>query len=75
MVTTFAQFFDNRGAFDFHIRNFSDLSGNIPTAPAYGIHISQLIRYSQLLIVMSVSLLDIPYLQLDYSTKDFLQEN
>ena len=27
--------------------NFPDLSGNIPTAPAYGTYISQLITYSQ----------------------------
>ena len=38
--------FDKRDAFDFHIVNFPDLSGNIPTAPVYGTYISQLIRYS-----------------------------
>ena len=39
--------FDNRDAFDFDNVNFPDLSGNIPTAPAYGTYISQLIRYSR----------------------------
>ena len=39
--------FDKRDTFDFHIVNFPDLSGNIPTAPAYGTYISQLIRYSR----------------------------
>ena len=39
--------FDKRGASDFDIVNFPDSSGNIPTAPAYGTYISQLIRYSQ----------------------------
>ena len=39
--------FDNRDAFDFDIVNFPDLSGNIPTAPAYGTYISQLIRCSR----------------------------
>ena len=39
--------FDKRNAFDFHIVNFRDLSGNIPTAPAYGTLILQLIRYSR----------------------------
>ena len=39
--------FDKRDAFDFDIVNFPDLSGNIPTAPAYGIHISQLIRHGR----------------------------
>ena len=40
MMTLFAQFFDKRDTFDFHIVNFPDLFGNIPT------YISQLIRYS-----------------------------
>ena len=38
--------FGKRGAFDFDIVNFPDLSGNLPTAPAYGTYISQLTRYS-----------------------------
>ena len=38
--------FDKRDAYDFHVVNFLDLSG-IPTAPAYGTYISQLIRYSR----------------------------
>ena len=38
--------FDKEDAFDFDIVNFPDLSGNIPTAPAYGTYITQLIRYS-----------------------------
>ena len=38
--------FDKRDAFDFDIVNFNDLSGNIPTAPAYGTYISQLVRYN-----------------------------
>ena len=39
--------FDKRDAFDFNIVNFADLPGNIPRVPAYGTHISQLIRYSR----------------------------
>ena len=39
--------FDMRDTFGFDIVNCPDLSGNIPTAPAYGTHISQLIRYSR----------------------------
>ena len=38
---------DKRDAFDFDIVNFPELSGNIPTAPAYGKYISQLIRYNR----------------------------
>ena len=37
--------FDERDAFGFDIVNFPDISENIPTAPAYGTYISQLIRY------------------------------
>ena len=38
--------YDKRDDFDFEIINFPHLSSNIPTSPAYGIYISQLIRYS-----------------------------
>ena len=38
--------FDKRDTFDFDTVNFPDLSGNTPTAPAYGTYISQL-RYSR----------------------------
>ena len=38
---------DKRDALDFHIVNFSDLPGNIPTSSAYDTYISQLIRYSR----------------------------
>ena len=33
-------------AFGFHIVNFPFMSSNIPSAPAYGVHASQLIRYA-----------------------------
>ena len=39
--------FDKTDAFDFHIVNFPDLSGNITAAPAYGAETSQLIQYSR----------------------------
>ena len=35
-----------RGAFNFNITNFPNLRGNIPKKTAYGVFISQLIRYS-----------------------------
>ena len=38
---------DKRDAFDFDIVNFPDLPRNIPTAPAYGTYIPQLISYSR----------------------------
>ena len=68
--------FDKSDAFDFHIVNFPDLPGNIPTAPSYGTYISQMTRYTVgLAIVMTTFLLYIPCLQKDFSPKDFLREN
>ena len=37
---------DKRDAFCFHIVNFPFMSSNIPSAPAYGVYASQLIRYA-----------------------------
>ena len=37
--------YDKRKDFNFEICNFPDLSGNIPTGGAYGVFISQLVRY------------------------------
>ena len=39
--------YDNRDDFNFHITKFPFLSSNIPTSPAYGVFISQLIRYAR----------------------------
>ena len=39
--------YDKRNDFNFHITNFPFLSSNIPSSPAYGVFISQLIRYSR----------------------------
>ena len=39
--------YDKRDDLDFPIVNFPFLSGNIPEALAYGVYISQLIRYSR----------------------------
>ena len=38
---------DKRDAFGFHIVNFPFMSSNIPSAPAYGVYASQLIRYAR----------------------------
>ena len=37
--------YDKRDDFNFHITNFPFLSSNIPSSPAYGVFISQHIRY------------------------------
>ena len=39
--------YDKRDDFDFHIVNFPFLDSNIPSSPAYGVYISQLIRYAR----------------------------
>jgi hypothetical protein len=41
------KFDDKRDDFNFLIVNFPFICSNIPAAPAYGVHISQLIRYSR----------------------------
>ena len=38
---------DKRDTFGFHIVNFPFMSSNIPSAPAYGVYASQLIRYAR----------------------------
>ena len=38
--------YDKHDAFGFHIVNFSFMPSNIPSAPAYGVYASQLIRYA-----------------------------
>ena len=43
-ITT--EFYDKRDAFGFHIFNLPFMSSNIPSAPAYGVYASQLIRYA-----------------------------
>jgi hypothetical protein len=44
-VTT--QLYDKRDDFNFSIVNFPYLCGNISASPAYGVYISQLIRYAR----------------------------
>ena len=39
--------YDKRGDFNFSIVSFPFMCSNIPAAPAYGVYISQLIRYSR----------------------------
>ena len=39
--------YDKRDDFNFPIVNFPFLSSNIPSAPAYGVHVSKLIRYAR----------------------------
>ena len=44
-ITT--KLYDKRDAFGFHIVNFPFMSSNIPSAPAYGVYASQIIRYAR----------------------------
>jgi hypothetical protein len=41
------QLYDKRDDFNFSIVNFPNLCTNIPASPAYGVYISQLIRYAR----------------------------
>ena len=38
---------DKRDAFSFSIVNFPYLCSNVPSSPAYGVYVSQLIRYAR----------------------------
>ena len=44
--------YDKRDDFNFHITNFPFLRSNIPSSPAYGVFISQLIRYARALLLL-----------------------
>ena len=44
-ITT--KLYDKRDAFGFHIVNLPFMSSNIPSAPAYGVYASQLVRYAR----------------------------
>ena len=44
-ITT--ELYDKRDTFGFHIVKFLFMSSNIPSAPAYGVYASQLIRYAR----------------------------
>ena len=46
--------YDKRDDFNFPIVNFPFLSSNISSAPAYGVYVSQLIRYAPSLFKLSV---------------------
>ena len=39
--------YDKRDDFNFKIINFPNMCSNIPVSPAYGVYISQLIRYAR----------------------------
>ena len=43
----FTRLYDKRDDFDFPIVNFPYLSSDIPESPAYGVFVSQLIRYAR----------------------------
>ena len=43
---TTTKLYEKRDAFGFHIVNFRIMSSSIPSAPAYGVYASQLIRYA-----------------------------
>ena len=48
--------YDKRDDFNFDIVNFPFLSSNIPQSPAYGVFVSQLIRYARAFVCMRILL-------------------
>ena len=66
-ITT--KLYDKRDGFGFYIVNFPFMSSNIPSAPAYGVYASQLIRYAhsdntrkmsvKCLLILSVEMISI----------------
>ena len=40
--------YDKRDSFNFNIVNFPHMSSNIPSKPAYGVYISQLVRMGRI---------------------------
>jgi hypothetical protein len=63
--------YDKRNDFDFGIVNYSHLDGDVPHATSYGVYISQLIRFTRVIItklsnfllkeVMTLLFEDIPH--------------
>ena len=62
--------YDKRDDFNFHITNFPFLSSNIPSSPAYGFFISQLIRYSRACSSYECFILRARRLSVSYSNRD-----
>ena len=62
--------YDKRYDFNFHITNIPFLSSNIPSSPAYGVFISQFIRYAGLAPRMNVLFWWPGDFPVSYSNKD-----
>ena len=61
---------DKRDDFIFHITNFPFLGSNIPSSPAYGVFISQLIRYARSCSSYECFILRARRLSVSYSNRD-----
>ena len=62
--------YDKRDDFNFHITNFLFLSSNIPTSPAFGVFISQLIRYARACSSYGCLILGRRDFQISFSKRD-----
>ena len=62
--------YDKRDDYNFHITNFPFLSSNIPSSPAYGVFISQLIRYARACSSYECFILKARRLSVSYSNRD-----
>ncbi|KAK3087674.1 hypothetical protein FSP39_009018 [Pinctada imbricata] len=58
--------YDKRDDFSFHITNFPFMSSNIPSSPAFGVFVSQLIPYAGACPNMKISSLEPGGLQVSY---------
>ena len=62
--------YDKRDDYNFHITNFPFLSNNIPSSPAYGVFISQLIRYARAYSSYECFILKARRLSISFSNRD-----
>ena len=53
--------YDKRHDINFPIVNFQFICSNIPASPVYGVYISPLIRYPDLVVTIRMSLMDDGY--------------
>ena len=72
----YTDLYDKRDTFSFSIVNFPHMDSNIPSKPAYGVAISQLVRYLRICCnYTKILLTDLNYSQPDYLDRDTYTKN
>ena len=64
--------YDKRNEFNFEICNFPDLNGNIPYRGAYGVFLSQLVRFSDINSTMDTFYKDVKSMAGKFTTQGFV---